>query len=253
MQVTVLASGSKGNSVFVEMEGVKLLVDAGISTRRIKQELSQIGQDIAELDGVFITHEHSDHISGLATLAKKYHIPVFSRPDTFRAMSCYKNLPLDTVNPIVDQVRLGRVAVRAFGIPHDAADPVGYAVLGSSKCVVATDMGFVSSQLRQELEGARVLVLESNHDTDMLKNGSYPWPLKQRILSNRGHLSNTDAAWTIVHLKQRPQKVLLAHLSEKNNTPQLALETVNSILQQQGAGAVEIHMTSQNSSVSVSL
>lgn len=253
MQVTVLASGSKGNSVFVEMEGVKLLVDAGISTRRIKQELSQIGQDIAELDGVFITHEHSDHISGLATLAKKYHIPVFSRPDTFRAMSCYKDLPLDTVNPIVDQVRLGRVAVRAFGIPHDAADPVGYAVLGSSKCVVATDMGFVSSQLRQELEGARVLVLESNHDTDMLKNGSYPWPLKQRILSNRGHLSNTDAAWTIVHLKQRPQKVFLAHLSEKNNTPQLALETVNSILQQQGAGAVEIHMTSQNSSVSVSL
>lgn len=249
MQVTVLASGSKGNSVFVEMDGVRLLIDAGISTRRIKQELSQIGQDIAELDGVFITHEHSDHIGGLATLTKKYRIPVFTRPDTFKAMSCYNELPVESINPIVDQIRLGRVSVKAFSVPHDAADPVGYAILGSSKCVVATDMGFVSSQLRQELEGARVLVLESNHDVEMLKNGSYPWPLKQRILSNRGHLSNVDTAWTLVHLKQRPQKVFLAHLSEKNNTPELALKTVKGILEQQGAGAVEILMTAQDSSI----
>ena len=235
MQVTVLASGSKGNSVFVEMEGVKLLVDAGISTRRIKQELSQIGQDIAELDGVFITHEHSDHISGLATLAKKYHIPVFSRPDTFRAMSCYKDLPLDTVNPIVDQVRLGRVAVRAFGIPHDAADPVGYAVLGSSKCVVATDMGFVSSQLRQELEGARVLVLESNHDIETLRSGPYPYYLKQRILGEEGHLCNEEAARFAVTLAEAgASEIVLAHLSQENNTPAMAQTAVELALSAAG-------------------
>ena len=206
MQVSVLASGSKGNCTFIEMEGSRLLVDAGISTRRIKQELSNIGQPIEELDGVFITHEHSDHIKGLATLTKKYGIPVYSRPETFRAMSCYKDIPQECINPIMDRVRINRLTVKAFGIPHDAADPVGYSITGSVKCVVATDMGFVDSNLRRELESARIMILEANHDVEMLKNGEYPWPLKQRILSNRGHLSNVDTAWTLVHLRQKPQK-----------------------------------------------
>jgi len=251
MQVSVLASGSKGNCTFIEMEGSRLLVDAGISTRRIKQELSNIGQPIEELDGVFITHEHSDHIKGLATLTKKYGIPVYSRPETFRAMSCYKDIPQECINPIMDRVRINRLTVKAFGIPHDAADPVGYSITGSVKCVVATDMGFVDSNLRRELESARIMILEANHDVEMLKNGEYPWPLKQRILSNRGHLSNVDTAWTLVHLRQKPQKVLLAHLSASNNLPELAMKTVRQILDQQGVKNMELILTAQDRCVSV--
>ncbi|WP_276837664.1 MBL fold metallo-hydrolase [Anaerovibrio lipolyticus] len=251
MQVSVLASGSKGNCTFIEMEGSRLLVDAGISARRIKQELSNIGQAIEELDGVFITHEHSDHIKGLATLTKKYGIPVYSRPETFRAMSCYRDIPQECINPIMDRVRINKLTVKAFGIPHDAADPVGYSITGSVKCVVATDMGFVDSNLRRELESARVMILEANHDVDMLKNGEYPWPLKRRILSNRGHLSNMDTAWTLVHLKQKPQKVLLAHLSESNNLPELAMKTVRQILDQQGVKNMELILTAQDRCVSV--
>lgn len=251
MQVSVLASGSKGNCTFIDMEGSRLLVDAGISARRIKQELGHIGYSIEELDGVFITHEHSDHIKGLATLTKKYGVPVYSRPETFRAMSCYREIPQSCINPIIDRVRLKKVTVKAFGIPHDAADPVGYSIMGSVKCVVATDMGFVDSSLRRELEAARVMVLEANHDVEMLKNGEYPWPLKQRILSNRGHLSNMDTAWTLVHLKQKPQKVLLAHLSEANNLPELALSTVGQILNQQGVNNIELIITAQDRCVSV--
>ena len=227
------------------------MVDAGISARRIKQELGHIGYSIEDLDGVFITHEHSDHIKGLATLTKKYGVPVYSRPETFRAMSCYREIPQGCINPIIDRVRVKKVTVKAFGIPHDAADPVGYSIMGSVKCVVATDMGFVDSNLRRELEAARVMVLEANHDVDMLKNGEYPWPLKQRILGNRGHLSNMDTAWTLVYLKQKPQKVLLAHLSEANNIPELALSTVGQILNQQGVNNIELIITAQDRCVSV--
>lgn len=250
MGISVLASGSKGNCSFIEMEGICVLVDAGISARRIKQELGRIGHAIEEIDGIFITHEHTDHIKGLATITKKYHIPVYSRPDTFKAMSCYKDLPMDCISPIHDQVRIGRLTVKAFSIPHDAADPVGYSIMGSIKCVVATDIGFVDSNLRNELESANVMVLEANHDVDMLRNGGYPWPLKQRILSNRGHLSNIDTAWTLVNLKQKPQKVFLAHMSQANNLPDLAMTTVRQILDQQGVRDVELILTDQDRCVS---
>lgn len=251
MQVAVLASGSKGNATFIEIGGKTLLVDAGISARRLKQEISALGHDIAALSGIFITHEHSDHINGLATLTQKYGIPVYSRPDTFRAMSCYKDLPLECINPIIDQIRLERVTVRAFSIPHDAADPVGYVIQGSSRCVVATDMGFVDAGIQAMLEGAQVMVLETNHDVELLRNGSYPWNLKQRILGRRGHLSNMEAAMTVARLKQRPKKLFLAHLSEANNRPELALGTVQQVLGQQGIADVELYMTGQNQCTSV--
>ena len=219
MKFSVLASGSKGNCSFIEMEGSCLLVDAGISARRIKQELGNIGHSIEDLDGIFITHEHIDHIKGLATLTKKYRIPLYSRPDTFRAMSCYNELPVECINPIIDQVRLDKLTVRAFSIPHDAADPVGYSIIGSIKCVVATDIGFVDSKLRKELEAARVMVLEANHDVDMLR--------------------------------KRPQTVFLAHLSQSNNLPDLAINTVQQILDQQGVKNLELILTNQDRCVSV--
>lgn len=253
MQVAVLASGSKGNATFIELDGKKLLVDAGISARRIRQELSHIGQSVEELDGVFITHEHSDHINGLMTLTRKYGVQVFSRPETFRAMSFYRELPIGCINPIIDRVRMDRVAVRAFGVSHDAADPVGYVVQGSRRCVVATDMGFVDGTLQNMLEGAQVMVLETNHDVDMLKNGSYPYSLKKRIMGPQGHLSNKEAAMAVARLKQRPKKLLLAHLSESNNRPELAMSTVQEVFRQQGVDDMEIYLTDQNHCISIEL
>lgn len=251
MQVAVLASGSRGNATFIEIDGKRLLIDAGISARRIKQELRGIGQDIGQLDAVFITHEHGDHISGLTALAKKYRPRIFARPAAFRAMSCYGELPLECINPIIDRVRLDRITVRAVSIPHDAADPVAYIIQGSRRCIVATDMGFVDAGLQNMLEGAQVMVLEANHDEEMLKNGSYPYNLKQRILGRRGHLSNRAAALAVAGLAQKPQKLFLAHLSESNNRPDLAMDTVKAVFRQQGIEDMEIYMTAQNQCVSV--
>lgn len=251
MQVAVLASGSKGNATFVEMDGIRILIDAGISARRIKQELAALGENVEMLDGIFITHEHGDHIKGLPNLIKKYGIQVYSRPATFRAMNCYEDLPGDCVNPIIDRIQLGRVAVRAFDIPHDAAAPVGYIIQGTSRCVVATDIGNVDDRLQQMLEGAQVLVLEANHDEDMLKQGSYPYNLKQRILGPLGHLSNKRMAQVVAGLQRKPQKLILAHLSESNNRPELAMDTVKSILASYGINNMEIYMTAQNHSTRV--
>ena len=251
MQVAVLASGSKGNATFVEMDGIRILIDAGISARRIKQELAALGENVEMLDGIFITHEHGDHIKGLPNLVKKYGIQTYSRPATFRAMSCYEELPGDCVNPIIDRIQLGRVAVRAFDIPHDAAAPVGYIIQGTSRCVVATDIGNVDDRLQQMLEGAQVLVLEANHDEEMLRQGRYPYNLKQRILGPLGHLSNRRMAQVVAELQRRPQKLILAHLSESNNRPELAMDTVKSVLDSYGINNMEIYMTAQNHSTRV--
>lgn len=251
MKVAVLASGSKGNATFVEMDGIRILIDAGISARRIKQELAALGENVEMLDGIFVTHEHGDHIKGLPNLVKKYGIQIYSRPATFRTMSCYEELPGDCVNPIIDRIQLGRVAVRAFDIPHDAAAPVGYIIQGTSRCVVATDIGNVDDRLQHMLEGAQVLVLEANHDEEMLKQGSYPYNLKQRILGPLGHLSNRRMAQVVAELRRRPQKLILAHLSESNNRPELAMDTVKSVLDSYGINNMEIYMTAQNHSTSV--
>ncbi len=252
MQVSVLASGSKGNSTFVEMDGTRLLVDAGISARRIRHDLAGLEVEVSSLDGIFITHEHRDHIKGLVTLSKQYHLPIFTRPATFQSMYCADQIPLECFHPIKNKLALGRLMIGTFNISHDAADPVGYTIQGSEKCTVATDLGFVTSNVQAALENSDVLVLEANHDTDILKQGSYPWSLKQRILSNRGHLSNKDAAWALVRMKRHPRTVFLAHMSEENNRPKLAEETVKNILTQQGLGGIMIvQLTSQDEVVSL--
>jgi len=252
MQVSVLASGSKGNSIFIELDGTRVLVDAGISARRIKKSLAELQVDVSTLDGIFITHEHRDHINGLRTLSRQYHLPIYTREDTFRSMYCAAEVPEECFHEVGDGLRLGKVRIQAFNIPHDAADPVGYVLSGSRKCTVATDLGFVTSNVQAAMEQSDVLVLEANHDPELLRQGSYPWPLKQRILGNRGHLSNSDAAWALARLKRRPRQVLLAHLSAENNRPEVARDTVLDILRQQGIqdAASRLLITSQEERVS---
>lgn len=235
MQVHVLASGSTGNASFIEMGQTKLLVDAGISARRIKAGLATLGTAVEELDGILITHEHRDHINGLPTLTKKYKTPVYANAATFDAMYCRELLPDCCCNVITTGLDIGAVKVEPFNISHDAADPVGYSMFyQSTKCTVATDLGFVTETVKKAIAYSDVLVFEANHDVDLLKNGSYPWYLKNRIMSNRGHLSNTDAAWTLARMaRNKSAKVFLAHLSQENNRPEIAETTVRTILSEQ--------------------
>ena len=246
LRVAMLASGSKGNAAYIELDGTRLLIDAGISARRITRSLADLGVDAASLDGVFITHEHSDHIKGLPTLLKQYHLPLFAPPATLRAIRESLAVPEDTFTPLTGNVMLGAVSVKSFSTLHDAVSPVGYAVCGSEKCALATDLGFLTNDVMKAIEGADALILEANHDRELLQQGSYPWHLKQRILSNRGHLSNSAAAWALVRLKKRPRAVFLAHMSQENNRPALVEETVRTILAQQNVRQENIVLAAQD-------
>lgn len=236
MQIHVLASGSTGNATFIRLGNANILIDAGISARRIKNSLTSIGMNVEDLDGILITHEHRDHIAGLTTLLKKYRLPVYTRPQTWQAMYCKDQLPQECYCDLGASLTIKDVKIEAFDILHDAADPVGYNLYHKdTKCSLATDLGFVTNTVKNALSGADAIVFESNHDVEMLKTGSYPWHLKKRIMSNKGHLSNDDAGWTLSKLDRKNHTdVFLAHLSQENNRPELAQRTVEDILTQQG-------------------
>lgn len=236
MQVHILASGSTGNSVFIEMGGKKFLVDIGISARRIEQGLAGIGVQAAGLDGVFITHEHSDHIKGLDVFIRRHQIPVYTRPDTWAHIACRNKLPFECCRDLGDGMDIGPVKIKPFQISHDAADPVGFCFYHqNNKCVLATDMGMVTPVVEQSIANADVLILESNHDVDMVKNGSYPYFLKNRILGDQGHLSNHQAGTLLSRIDRKSHmQVFLAHLSQENNIPGLADRTVSAILEKNG-------------------
>ncbi|EJO23013.1 beta-lactamase family protein [Selenomonas sp. FOBRC6] len=233
LQVSILASGSKGNSVYVELDGARILIDAGISAARITKGLRARGVEPQSLDAVLVTHEHIDHVRGLRTLAKQYHVPILATQGTLAGIDGGASFAED-MHRISEDFTVGAVTVRPFPISHDAAEPCGFRLEGSHCCALATDLGVVTETVQDAMEGADVLVLEANHDADLLRQGSYPWPLKRRILSNRGHLANGDAAWALTRMKKPPRKVYLAHLSEENNRPTLARDTVNDILASRG-------------------
>ncbi|MBP2650320.1 MAG: yycJ [Firmicutes bacterium] len=251
MDVHVLASGSRGNSTFLQLGDANILIDAGISARRIKTELDKIDVDICDLDGVLITHEHRDHINGLSTLTRKYGVPVYARPATWEAIlsqPAVKAIPLSCQLELTASLDIGNVKIESFSISHDAVDPVGFSLYHShTKYAFATDLGFVTDTVKKALALSDVIVLEANHDIDMLKQGSYPSFLKNRILSNRGHLANTDAGWTLARLNRKKQcHVFLAHLSQENNRPEVAEKTVAEILTEEGCTVgddVTLHLT----------
>lgn len=239
-----LASSSKGNSVFVSFGNDSLLIDAGISCKRIETTLKSLGADISKLGAIFITHEHSDHISGLPTISKKYGIPIHITEGSAREMlRSAKYLPTAdhvTLHPPLFSASVGEISVKSFATPHDSVCSVGYVIkAGGETLALATDIGHISDEIRENLFGAESVILESNHDENMLLSGSYPYDLKRRILSDRGHLSNDNAADFAYSLATSGTKrIVLAHLSPENNIPALALETSLSKLRETGCEVI---------------
>jgi phosphoribosyl 1,2-cyclic phosphodiesterase len=242
--VSMLASGSRGNCAVVASACTKLLVDAGISCRETFKRLKILGEDPHSLSAILITHEHSDHVYGLATLAKKLRIPVFMTGATHqawaRALRHEKGerpqLEMFERFESGHRFQVGDIEVRPFTIPHDAADPVGFTFRAQGiKVGVATDLGYLPVSVRDHLRGCDVLVLESNHDLEMLRGGPYPWSVKQRVMSRVGHLSNLALADFLSNdYDNSATFVVLAHLSEQNNHPEIARREAEKALATRG-------------------
>jgi phosphoribosyl 1,2-cyclic phosphodiesterase len=232
ISVSVLASGSRGNSAVVQTERTRILVDAGISCREMFKRMKRLGEDPHAVSAVVITHEHSDHVYGLATLAKKLKIPVFMTGATHQVWAKgvrdrgdqASNFERFEVFSAGKGFQIGDIAVAPFTIPHDAADPVGFTFRAEGvKIGFATDLGYLPASVRDHLRGCDVLILESNHDIEQLRNGPYPWSVKQRVMSRVGHLSNDALAdFFRSDYDGRAAYIVLAHLSEQNNIPEIA-------------------------------
>lgn len=226
-----LFSGSSGNSIFLSVKGTKILIDAGLSAKRIMEALCSIGESPSELSAVLVTHEHVDHIRGAGVLSRKFNIPVYANENTWEAMEQSLS-PMNADNKKIfdtgKEFELGDISVKAFHIPHDASEPVGFNFFAENKKITtATDLGHISRELLEHFEKSELLLLESNHDIEMLKVGPYPWHLKKRILGEQGHLSNEMAGKVVSYMAEKgTSRFLLGHLSRENNFPELAYQTV---------------------------
>ncbi|HLV10544.1 MAG TPA: MBL fold metallo-hydrolase [Halanaerobiales bacterium] len=234
MKVSVLASGSSGNSIFISGEKTRILVDAGLSGKEVNKRLKKVGKNGEELDAIIVTHEHSDHIKGAGILSRRYQLPIYANELTWKsAEKCLGKIKSEHCCIFSREFMIGELEIKAFSISHDAADPVGFIIsCGSNRIGIATDMGYVSPEVREILKGLDLLLIESNHDLEMLMNGTYPWPLKKRIRGEKGHLSNDDAADLLPSLiNSNFPRILLGHLSKDNNIPELAYITVKNNLE----------------------
>ena len=233
MRIVTFASGSTGNCSLVSDGKANILIDAGISMRRIVGCLEELGLTPHDVCGVLITHEHSDHISGLPMLVKHYGISVYAPSELAEVLVSMKPQLADFIcrTEINKVFNMEDVAVTAFRTPHDSKYSVGYRFDGDSVFAFATDTGSVTDDMLSGLSGADTVVIEANHDVDMLKNGPYPYFLKRRILSSHGHLSNEDCRNLALKLaKSGTRHIILGHLSRENNTPDKAYNVVGSAL-----------------------
>jgi phosphoribosyl 1,2-cyclic phosphodiesterase len=243
VSVTVLASGSRGNCTLVSSSGTRLLIDAGLCCRELLRRLSLCGQDPRSLDAVLITHEHADHVGGLRVLARKLKIPVYITAPTYEE---YQRSARDANGQRVNLDRreafrsgssfqIGDITVMPFTIPHDAIDPVGFTLCSDGiKIGICTDLGYMPASVRDHLRGCHVLMIESNHDLELLRGGPYPWSVKQRVMSRVGHLSNdTLADFLTTDYDGSAEFLILAHLSEQNNHPEIARVTAERALGEQ--------------------
>lgn len=239
IKIATLFSGSSGNSTLIRTDNTAILVDCGRNCKAVCEGLKAEGLELSDIDAVFVTHEHRDHISALDVMMRKCAIPIHvtspSAAELCKGKSAAENAVVHS--GILYEERVGDITVRSFPLPHDSAAHVGYTVTcdDGDRAGVATDMGYATMEAFENLRGCRQIVLEANHDIPMLKSGPYPYYLKQRILSRRGHLSNEDCAELCLGLCENgTEAIILSHLSSENNTPQLALGAVTNRLD--GAG-----------------
>lgn len=226
-----LYSGSTGNSLLLQSENSCILIDSGVSAKKIVDGLEQVGVPISDIDAILVTHEHSDHVQSLGTISKKFDIPVYANRNTWDAMPSQRD-KIDEKNQKYfstnDHFEIGDLVIHPFGIPHDAAEPCGFNVsCQKEKMSIATDIGHMTTEIMDCLEGSKFLMLEANYEPEVLKCSRYPYLLKTRIAGPNGHLSNQLAGKTIAKLIGCGlEEVMLGHLSKENNFPELALKSV---------------------------
>ncbi|MDD4092456.1 MAG: MBL fold metallo-hydrolase [Smithellaceae bacterium] len=242
-----IASGSNGNCYYVENDDDAVLIDAGVSTKQIVGRMARLGLSLSKLRGVFISHEHTDHIRGIDVFSRKHAVPVFMTQKTHASSGCFiKDNPVSFFSP-GKPVQMGSIRVHPFLKSHDAIEPCGFSVSsGSSRVAVLTDVGLHCENVIEHIRNADALFLESNYDDQMLKTGPYPVHLKKRIASDRGHLSNTQAGMiTLEYATTRLKHVFLSHLSANNNTPELALATFRRITNERSDLKLEVRIASR--------
>lgn len=235
LRYSILASGSSGNVTYVETNQKKVLVDAGLSGKKIIQLMDKIGRDASDLDAIFVTHEHKDHIHGVGVLSRKFNLPIYANRQTWLAMDKMLGQIAPENKRLIEpdqMMSLGDLDILSYGVSHDAANPQFYAFQkGDKQFVMLTDTGYVSQKLKSQLKNADVYLIESNHEVGMLRYGNYPWSLKQRILGDKGHLSNEAGALAMVDLIGNSTKeIYLGHLSKENNTKDIALSVMYNTL-----------------------
>jgi phosphoribosyl 1,2-cyclic phosphodiesterase len=244
LRFSILASGSTGNAMVVANDEVKVLIDAGLSAKRIEQLLQEREVTAKDFDAILVTHEHSDHIKGLGAVARKYDLPIYANEKTWEALNQQIGAIAEDKQHILDtgaMMEIGSMQIESYGISHDAAEPVGYCFYdGEEKLSLATDLGYMSGKVKEQIQDSDVLILESNHDIELLRMGKYPWNIKRRILGDMGHLSNVAAGEGLSEvLSSRTKRVYLAHLSRDHNMMDLARMTVGNIMQDNGIDCAE--------------
>ncbi len=251
IKISVLGSGSRGNATFIRTDKVRLLIDCGLGPRTLATRLRAIGEDPDQIDAVLITHEHTDHVAGLKSMVKKFSLDVFMSCGTIdgsRADSYDMNA--SGIVPIVPgrSFTIADVEVDTVGVPHDAEEPTAFSVrYNGIKVTQLTDLGWIPDHVADFMKGSHVLILESNHDLDMLRMGSYPWSLKERLVGRNGHLSNaTVGRYLTDSFDGQAQHVVLAHLSSKNNHPEIARLEACQALASRGLAGTAVSLASQD-------
>jgi phosphoribosyl 1,2-cyclic phosphodiesterase len=238
LHFSLLGSGSSGNAILLRSRGTKILIDNGLSFKQLSQRLEAVGEGMDGLTGVLVTHEHGDHVGGLGVLTRKMAVPIYMTRGTYQNLPATLGLQGDIhFFEAGDELHLGDMEVQTFSVSHDAADPVGFTVRAEgAQFGLATDLGHASHLVRNRLAGSHALVIESNYCPEMLRNGHYPPQIQQRIRGRQGHLSNEDMC-SLLHslLHEGLQLVILVHISEKNNTPELVERRVRGVLKEHGA------------------
>ncbi|MBA2941892.1 MBL fold metallo-hydrolase [Paenibacillus sp. CGMCC 1.16610] len=247
MRFTVLSSGSTGNATVVDNGETKVLIDVGFSAKKMEALMKERELAANTIDAIVITHEHSDHIKGLGALARKYDLPIYANEKTWVELDRQIGVIAEENKRVMETGSIeefGTLRVESFGISHDAAEPVGYCFYdGEQKVSVVTDLGYMSEKVKEKIVNSDALVLETNHDVDMLRVGHYPWSIKRRILGDKGHLSNEAAGEALCDvMTNKTKSVYMAHLSRDHNLMDLARLTVNNIVQERAPESKQLRL-----------